>query len=629
MGWLSDTLFQFSNALAGLNIEDFFKEDDEDGPVSLQVGKKTFQNVPRAMRTELWLSQLHRSGGMGDKASLQYKNLLHIPLEETVRLEIDKDLHRTFPAYRRVSSPEGQEAMRGVLHAYAAFDPEIGYTQGLNFIAALLLTYISNPAKAFGALVVLMKARGLRELYLPDMSLLQIRLWQLGRLMPPSLANHMESQAALPVLFAPSWLMGCFASDFPLHFSSRVMDLVITDSRGQTAPLIRVSLALLEAAAPQLMQLHDLEDLLRYLKHDVPRWSREQLQELISNALEKPWSKRQMKILENMNGAESVADAVRRVDAALVGQHTTTSNADEDSSKAHHHNQQQQEQGPELTAPVPTSGPLCSKAAILDSINSFQGLLVSRNHTHKDEEEKKGGGKTDDDGALQSESQATAPTTTNTNFTNTLPVSRAMLMECLPSPTTLETLPREWAFIDPLKRSVEVEIDPGLSSRLSLFSAQRGGGGGGADGGGVGVHELKEEGSIEPGMVADAETNNSSDTGMHSELKKDSGSPSSSSGELRSSPFYSTSFRLSSSNGEADRSNHSSHHKLNLSMISQEFGSFKTAQPSPSIDKKEREEVVHAAEELSSEVKASRLVETSLSQLRSSLPLLKHDDSSK
>jgi hypothetical protein len=629
MGWLSDTLFQFSNVLAGLNVEDFFKEDDEDGPVSLQVGKKTFQNVPRAMRTELWLSQLHRSGGMGDKASLQYKNLLHIPLEETVRLEIDKDLHRTFPAYRRVSSPDGQEAMRGVLHAYAAFDPDIGYTQGLNFIAALLLTYISNPAKAFGALVVLMKARGLRELYLPDMSLLQIRLWQLGRLMPPSLANHMESQAALPVLFAPSWLMGCFASDFPLHFSSRVMDLVITDASGQTAPLVRVALALLEAAAPQLMQLHDLEDLLRYLKHDVPRWSREQLQELISNALEKPWSRRQMKILEKMNGAESVADAVRRVDAALVGQHTTSSNADEDSSKMHHH-KQQEERGSELTSPA-TSGLPSSKAAILDSINSFQELLVSRNRTDKEEEEKKGGGITDDDGVPQSESQATAPTTTNTNThtTSAVPVSRAMMMECLLSPTTLETLPREWAFIDPLKNSVELEIDPGLSSRLSLFSAQLGGGGGGgADDDDGALHELKEEGSIEPGMVVEAKSSNLPDTGMHSELKKDSGGTTSS-GESRSSPFYSTSFRLSSSNGEADTSNHSSHHKLNLSTMSQEFGSFKAAQPSPSIDKKEKEEVVHAEEELSSEVKASRLVETSLSQLKSSLPLPQQDDSSK
>lgn len=591
MGWLSDALFQFSNVLAGLNSEDFFKEDDEDGPVHLQVGKKTFQNVPRAMRTELWLSQLHRSGGTGDKASLQYKNLLHVPLEETVRLEIDKDLHRTFPA-RRVSSPDGQEAMRGVLHAYAAFDPEIGYTQGLNFIAALLLTYIPNPAKAFGALVVLMKDRGLRELYLPDMSLLQIRLWQLGRLMTPSLANHMESQAVLTVLFAPSWFMTCFASDFPLHFSSRVMDLVITDASCQTAPLVRVALALLEAAAPQLMQLHDLEDLLRYLKHDVPGWGREQLQELISNALEKPWSRRQMKILEEMNGAESVADAVQRVDAALVG-HTTSTADEEDSSKYHHHHKQQQQE---------ESGQPGSKAAILESINSFQELLVSRNCT--DEKSKIG----DEDGVPQSESKATASTTNNNNNnTSTAAPIRAMPMKCLPSPNTLETLPREWAFIDPFKNSVEVEIDPGLCSRLSLFSAQVGGGGGGVvddDDDDGAQHQLKEEGSMEKGSGSD-------------------------SGGLRFSPFYSTSFRSSSSNNDANTNSHTPH-KLNLSTMSQEFGSFKAAQPSPTIDKKEKEEVVAVVqieEELSSEVKRERLVSRSLSQLKSSLPLLLQQDS--
>lgn len=37
--------------------------------------------------------------------------------------------------------------------------------------------------------------------YLPDMRLLQIRLWQLGKLLPPRLAQHLETYAVLPVLY--------------------------------------------------------------------------------------------------------------------------------------------------------------------------------------------------------------------------------------------------------------------------------------------------------------------------------------------------------------------------------------------------------------------------------------------
>jgi hypothetical protein len=51
---------------------------------------------------------------------------------------------------------------------------EVGYCQGMNFVAALLLSYLPEP-DAFGALAVLMTDRGLRRYYSVDLSLLQVR----------------------------------------------------------------------------------------------------------------------------------------------------------------------------------------------------------------------------------------------------------------------------------------------------------------------------------------------------------------------------------------------------------------------------------------------------------------------
>ena len=39
----------------------------------------------------------------------------------------------------------------------------------------------------------------------------------------------MEAHGTMPVLYASSWLLTAFAADFPLFFSSRVMDVVLTD----------------------------------------------------------------------------------------------------------------------------------------------------------------------------------------------------------------------------------------------------------------------------------------------------------------------------------------------------------------------------------------------------------------
>lgn len=50
---------------------------------------------------------------------------------------------------------------------------QVGYCQGMNFVAGLLLMYLPER-HAFGGLVVLMQDRGLRKYYSTDMSLLQV-----------------------------------------------------------------------------------------------------------------------------------------------------------------------------------------------------------------------------------------------------------------------------------------------------------------------------------------------------------------------------------------------------------------------------------------------------------------------
>ena len=160
--WLGQQVF---NVVVG--PADWGGEAEEDtGLVDLQCGKTVFHNVPARMRTELWLSQLHKTG-TADAAMRQYRKLLaqvrprplgraspfftlyaaahsacgalHWDVMQGVReevlAEINKDTHRTFPGHARLSTPAGQNAMLRMLAAYAALDPEVGYTQGMNFVA--------------------------------------------------------------------------------------------------------------------------------------------------------------------------------------------------------------------------------------------------------------------------------------------------------------------------------------------------------------------------------------------------------------------------------------------------------------------------------------------------------------
>ena len=77
-------------------------------------------------------------------------------------------------AHCRFASEAGRTSLLRVLRAYAVYDTEVGYCQGMNFLAGLLLTWMPNEATAFAGLVVLMQQQGLRDLYKSDLARLQV-----------------------------------------------------------------------------------------------------------------------------------------------------------------------------------------------------------------------------------------------------------------------------------------------------------------------------------------------------------------------------------------------------------------------------------------------------------------------
>ena len=58
----------------------------------------------------------------------------------------------------------GQEALYRISKAYSVYDSEIGYCQGQSFLIAALLLQMPEE-QAFGVLVEIMFAYGLRDLY--------------------------------------------------------------------------------------------------------------------------------------------------------------------------------------------------------------------------------------------------------------------------------------------------------------------------------------------------------------------------------------------------------------------------------------------------------------------------------
>ncbi len=104
----------------------------------------------------------------------------------------------------RFCTDAGRYALECVLRAYAALDPEVGYCQGMNFLAGLLLCWLPSPADAFGALVVVMQERGLRELYKRDLAMLQVYPLRAFNFMPGAFCTIFYS---LRISLGPEFLL--------------------------------------------------------------------------------------------------------------------------------------------------------------------------------------------------------------------------------------------------------------------------------------------------------------------------------------------------------------------------------------------------------------------------------------
>lgn len=56
-----------------------------------------------------------------------------------------------------------------ILMAYANYDRQIGYVQGLNYIAAMLLMHVQDEEKVFWCLLYLLNRKNWRMVYMEEM----------------------------------------------------------------------------------------------------------------------------------------------------------------------------------------------------------------------------------------------------------------------------------------------------------------------------------------------------------------------------------------------------------------------------------------------------------------------------
>jgi len=190
---------------------------------------------------------------------------------------IEVDLHRTFPKHQSISSEQGQQVLRRILRAYSLYHPQVGYCQGMNFVAGLFLSVLGQQREqeeqVFWLLASMIGERCTRHRYagmfMPGMPLAAQSLHcgsQLLKKHLPRLHSHFESEGLQPAMYLTKWLVPCFSVSFGFEFALRVFDVFLLEG---WKVVYRVALALLKLSEPQLLD-RPLEDMMDYLQVDLP-----------------------------------------------------------------------------------------------------------------------------------------------------------------------------------------------------------------------------------------------------------------------------------------------------------------------------------------------------------------------
>lgn len=252
--------------------------------------------VPRQHRGEIWkfLSEqflLRQTVPARPPANeTPYKELLKQLTSQQHAILID--LGRTFPThpYFQAQLGAGQLSLYNLLKAYSLLDPEVGYCQGLSFIAGVLLLHMGEE-DAFNMLKFLMYDMGLRKQYRPDMIILQIQMYQLSRLLHDyhrDLHTHLEQQEIGPSLYATPWFLTFFASHFPIGFVARVFDMLFHQG---SEVIFKVALSLLGSHKPLILQHDSLESIVDFIKTTLPNLGLVQMEKTINQVCEMDVSK--------------------------------------------------------------------------------------------------------------------------------------------------------------------------------------------------------------------------------------------------------------------------------------------------------------------------------------------------
>ncbi|KAG0573664.1 hypothetical protein KC19_VG198400 [Ceratodon purpureus] len=232
-----------------------------------QLKKLIRSGIPPQLRPRVWSAVSGASRRRSLAPESYYSDLLAAVegRETPATRQIDHDLGRTFPTHPWIDSADGRAALRRILVAYSFRDSRVGYCQGLNFVAAMLLLIMKKEEDAFWMLAVLVENVLFDDCYSENLYGCHVeqRVFKdLLRKKLPRLAARLEEIEFDVSLVTTEWFLCLFAKSLPSETAMRVWDVLFNEG---ASILFIVALAIFKMREEELLAAKHVGEVMKIL----------------------------------------------------------------------------------------------------------------------------------------------------------------------------------------------------------------------------------------------------------------------------------------------------------------------------------------------------------------------------
>lgn len=227
------------------------------------------KGIPMQYRRLVWMNvsgaqkRLEKNPGL--YARFSDENFESSPADNDLVQAIKTDIERTFPdnVHFREGRKKGDKLspLKKVLTAIGRYKKEVGYCQGMNYVAALMLLIIEDEESVFWLFVCLLE-NILPEYYSNSMIGLRTDMDVLDSLVRErylDLSTCLDREDVNWVLLASKWFICLYADVLPTETVLRIWDCMFVEG---TKILFRVALSLINLRTAKALAATDMPEII-------------------------------------------------------------------------------------------------------------------------------------------------------------------------------------------------------------------------------------------------------------------------------------------------------------------------------------------------------------------------------